>query len=77
MTSFFLTVVFGKNQTFGMIRVLVDRVIEQLGKILVELPSVPGTPAEATDQNKKIREELEDESFQDELSSRLDEVLKF
>ncbi len=75
--EFFLSVVFGKNQTFGMIRVLVDRVIDQLAKILSEMPSGQSAVVESTDQNQKIRQELEDESFQDELSSRLDEILKF
>ena len=75
--EFFLTVVFGKNQTFGMIRVLVDRIIDQLAVILAEMPSSPAEESVSSDENQKIREELENESFQDELSNRLDEVLKF
>lgn len=72
--EFFLTVVFGKNTTFGMIRVLVDRIVEELAAVLAEVPDSPAVQA-VDDNSGNIRSEMEDESFQDELSSRLDAIL--
>ena len=55
-----------------MVRVLVDRIIDELAKILAELPDRPQADDTADEQ---IKNELEDESFKDELASRLDAIL--
>jgi len=69
--DFFLTVVFGKHIVFGMIRVLADKVIEQLAAILKE----EDTSTDRVQSRPQVPAELEDGDFQAELSSRLDAIL--
>lgn len=76
--DFFITVVFGKQITFGMIRVQVEKVIEELAQILAMIaelaPAADGTSA-GTVLDAQVKNDLQDQSFQDELSSRLDAIL--
>ncbi len=67
----FLAIVFGPQTTFGMVRVLVTKAGEQLVTLL--------EAADKTEQNQKtvqlVRENVDNDEFRDELSSRLDAVL--
>lgn len=69
--EFFLSVVFGKHIAFGMIRVLADKVIDQLADILKESERDPQDLTE----RQQTPSEFEDGDFQTELSSKLDAVL--
>ena len=71
--DFFLTIVFGKNTTFGMIRVLVDRIIPELADILATFDKKP--EAQQGSEKGSIRDDMSENEFRDELSSRLDAVL--
>lgn len=75
--DFFITVVFGKHITFGMIRVMVEKTIEELAGILAHIPETmsAGGVAAVNPIDAKVRNDLQDGSFQDELSSRLDAIL--
>ena len=74
--EFFLTVVFRKHIAFGMVRVLVDKVIVKLAEILKELPNNDQQTSQGgANQQQAVPAELEDGEFQTELSSRLDEIL--
>lgn len=73
--EFFLTVVFGKHTTFGMVRVLVDKVIDQLAGILDQVPEVPSEFETVQSRPSAIPAEMESGDFQAELSSRLDAIL--
>lgn len=71
--SFFLVVVFSQKRTsFGMIRVMAEKLVEELGVVLA-------SKVDEQDQNVVIgpsaSEQLEDVEFRDELSSRLDSIL--
>ncbi|MCB0323982.1 MAG: roadblock/LC7 domain-containing protein [Bdellovibrionales bacterium] len=70
LQTFFLVIVFGKESTFAMIRVLAEKLIEEL-RTALELggADASGTPA------SEIRMHLEQQDFQEELSSRLDSIL--
>ena len=65
--SFFFVLVFGTNTTFGMVRVLVAKLLEQLKEILSR--PVEGEMVEI------VKKEMESAGFQEELSSRLEAVL--
>ncbi len=65
--TFFLVVVFGTNVTFGMLRVLVVKLVEQLKESLAK--PVEGETVEV------VKKEVESDAFKEELSSRLDAVL--
>ena len=78
--EFFVTVVFGRNTTFGMIRVLIDKILEELSVILEEEEEQATAPessfaTQEANPEQKIQNELEDKSFREELSSRLDSIL--
>lgn len=67
-----LIVIFGKNTTFAMVRVLSAKAAEDLSRIL-ERPNAGEGKQLVDDTVKLSREELE---FRRELASRLDDVLK-
>ncbi len=71
--SFFLVVVFSQEKTtFGMIRVMCEKVVAELQAVLAKIPS-------ENDELKTIQpavsEQIDDEEFREELSSRLDSIL--
>lgn len=68
--DFLMTIVFSKQTTFGMIRVLAAKTISELEEILA-LPM----SSENEEQITIVSETLVDTSFKDELSSRLDSIL--
>lgn len=67
--SFLLGIVFGTNQTFGMIRVLAQKAGEQLLPIL-HLP-----PEQGSQQVELVKREVDDDAFREELSSKLASLL--
>jgi len=69
--SFFIVVVFGENTTFGMIRVLTEKTITELKEVLSQVSTVE---EEAT-LEEDVKEQLGDDEFKDELSSRLSSIL--
>lgn len=67
--SYLLAVIFGTNTTFGMIRVLAQKTGEQL------MPTLRMRPAEGSSQVELVRREVDNDSFREELSSKLASLL--
>lgn len=71
-SDYFLVIVFSKEITFGMIRVLSSKTSEELNKIL----SQPNEENQTTEQqNALVKNAVNDQAFQDELSLQLSNVL--
>ena len=66
----FLVIVFARTTTFGMVRVLVNQSTEKLLEIVARLvPDAPGSHA-----SDMMKSHLQNQEFQEELSSRLDSL---
>ena len=66
--QFYLFVIFGRNTTFGMVRVMVSKIIERLSLMLKDLDVSSGVTI-TTEQSGEVAE------FKDELSSKLVQIL--
>ncbi len=69
--EFFLVVIFGKNTTFGMVRVLVEKACDELRDLLAAAKQNTDTQPAA----RFVQQSLGDNEFQSELSERLDNLL--
>ncbi len=71
--NFFLVVVFSQKRTsFGMIRVMTEKLVEELQSVLAREAD---ENEESVELGPAVSEQLEDLEFRDELSSRLDSIL--
>ena len=66
--QFYLFLIFGRNTTFGMVRVMASKILERLSEILKELDGGTAIPISA-EQSGEVTE------FKEELSSKLDQIL--
>lgn len=66
--QFYLFVIFGRNTTFGMVRVMIAKILDRLAALLKELEASSGVTISA-EQNGEVSE------FKEELSSKLDQIL--
>jgi len=69
--QFIFVIVFSKETTFGMVRVLSTKVVKELTEVF----SHQDNTLEEQQDGEFIRESLNDDEFEDELTSRLDSIL--
>lgn len=65
--TYFLVIVFGRDTTFAMIRVMAEKLLEELRAVLGE--------AAHDGSEEVVTQQLETEGFSEELSSRLNSIL--
>ena len=69
--QFIFVIVFSKQTTFGMVRVLSSKVVNELSQVLARRD----IDDDSQQEEGEVRESLNDTEFEDELTSRLDSVL--
>ena len=67
--SYFMVIVFDKNTTFGMIRVLAEKVAEEIDEAMSKSEEEP------SGDNQEVATKVDGEDFKEELTARLDSVL--